>query len=112
MSNNIRIAKESDLQAIVEIYNQAVKSKFETADIEEIELKNKHEWFYNHNPDSYPILVYEKNKTVVGWISISPYREGRKALRFTVEISYYVHKEYKRQGIGSDLIKERKFNNL
>ncbi len=105
MPNNIRIATENDLSAIVEIYNQAVRNKFETADTDEIELKNKLEWFENHKPDSYPILVYEKDNLIVGWISISPYREGRKALRFTVEISYYIHNRYKRQGIGSELIK-------
>jgi len=102
--NNIRTARFEDLDSIIEIYNQAVKNRFETADINEVELKDKIEWFLNHHPETYPIFVYENNENILGWISLSPYRKGRMALRYTIEISYYVHKEYKRQGIGSKLI--------
>lgn len=99
-----RVAKLSDLESIVHIYNQAVRSRFETADTIEVDTKDKLEWFKNHSSDSYPIFVCEIDNTIVGWISISPYRQGRKALRFTAEVSYYVRIEYKRQGIGSQLI--------
>ena len=102
--NNIRIADIADLEKITEIYNQAVLSKFETADTVEFESKDRLDWFYSHQQDRYPIFVYELNHTVVGWISISPYRCGRKALRYTAEISYYVHTDFKHKGIGSKLI--------
>lgn len=102
--DNIRIARLADLEEITEIYNQAVLSEFETADTVKTESKDKLEWFNNHKPDSYPIFVYEMNGKVAGWISISPYRPGRGALRYTVEISYYVNTDYKRKGIGSRLI--------
>jgi len=103
--NKIRIAKIKDLESIVEIYNQAIKSRFETADTMEIKPEERFEWFNNHNPETYPIFIYELNNRVVGWISISPYRQGRQALRHTVEISYYIHTDFKRQGIGGKLIK-------
>ena len=101
---SIRIANITDLERITEIYNQAVSSKFETADTDVFESKDRMDWFYGHPQNSYPIYVYELNGTVVGWISISPYRSGRKALRHTAEISYYVHSGFKRQGIGSKLV--------
>ena len=91
--------------SIVEIYNQAIKSKFETADTTEILPKDRLDWFNNHNPDTYPIFVYEINNQIIGWISISAYRQGRQALRYTAEISYYINNDFKRQGIGSKLIK-------
>lgn len=103
--DSIRIAKEDDLKTIVDIYNQAVRSGFETADTEEVDIKDRYVWFNKHKSDTYPIFVYEKDNEVVGWISVSPYREGRKALKYTVEISYYIHNDYKRQGVGSELVK-------
>jgi phosphinothricin acetyltransferase len=100
----IRTARYADLESIIEIYNQAVTSKFKTAELTEVKPVDKIEWFLNHKPDIYPIFVYELHGKVVGWISFSPYRKGREALRFTIEISYYVHHRFKRQGIGSELI--------
>jgi phosphinothricin acetyltransferase len=41
---------------------------------------------------------------VVGWCSLSAYRPGRAALRFTAEISYYIDPAYHRRGIGTALI--------
>lgn len=100
----IRIAQPTDLEAIIEIYNQAIRAQFETADTEEIAPADRLEWFNAHAPTTYPIFVYEINQEIAGWISLSPYRAGRKALRFTAEISYYINNNYKRQGIGSKLI--------
>lgn len=102
--NFIRIAELNDLEAIITIYNYAILSKFETADTLQINWKRRIGWFRSHKPGTYPIFVYEINGKVVGWISLSPYRKGRKALRYTIEISYYVHPKFKQQGIGSKLI--------
>jgi len=102
----IRIAKIEDLKEIVEIYNQAVLEKFATADTEVITLDSRIDWFNNHNPEKYRILVYEKDSKILGWCSISPYRPGRNALRYTAEISYYIHKDFRRQGIAQQLIEE------
>jgi L-amino acid N-acyltransferase YncA len=101
---NIRLANISDLNSINDIYNQAVLSKFETADLTTTTNQERLNWFNNHNENKYPIFVYEFDFKILGWISVSPYRQGRDALRYTVEISYYIHKDYKRRGIGSKLI--------
>jgi len=115
----IRLAHQDDLEAILEIYNQAVRAQFETADTKEVEIKDRLQWFRDHMVNTYPIFVNEQNQQITGWVSLSPYRKGRKALRFTAEISYYVHNKYKRQGIGSKLIQHAiqkarilKFKNL
>ena len=100
----IRYAGIQDLEAIISIYNYAVLSTFETADTKEVNWKNRIGWFKSHKPGTYPIFVYEINGVVAGWISLSPYRKGRKALKFTIEISYYVHPEFKKTGIGSNLV--------
>ncbi len=102
----IRIAKIEDIKEIVEIYNQAVLEKFATADTDVLTIESRIDWFNNHHPEKYPILVYEKDGKVLGWCSISPYRPGRNALRYTTEISYYIHKDFRRQGIANTLITE------
>ncbi len=104
MNSDIRLARKDDLQRIVTIYNQSVNAGFETADTSPVSVESREEWFNKHSPEKYPIIVYETDGVVAGWLSVSPYREGRQALRFTAEISYYVDKHYKRMGIGSKLV--------
>lgn len=100
----IRLATPDDLQAIVSIYNEAVAARFATADLTPVSVDSKRDWFREHEPARYPIHVWEEAGGVSGWCSLSPYRRGRMALRFTAEISYYVRQDYRRQGIASRLI--------
>ncbi|MBK9991463.1 MAG: GNAT family N-acetyltransferase [Verrucomicrobia bacterium] len=41
---------------------------------------------------------------MTGWCSVSAYRPGRSALDKTVELSYYVHPQFRRRGIATALI--------
>ena len=101
---NIRIAKLEDLGAIVDIYNQAIAAGQKTADVTPVTIDDRGKWFSDHTPDKYPILVSEDDNVIVGYLTISAYRPGRKALRYTAEVSYYVHFEHHRQGIASNLL--------
>ncbi|MEI6091990.1 MAG: N-acetyltransferase family protein [bacterium] len=103
--SNIRLAKLNDLESIVRIYNQAIEEKFCTADTKKIAVNDRMEWFLAHEPAKYPILVCEIDNQVAGWLSISPYRAGREALRFTVEVSYYVDRSFRRLGIAENLLR-------
>ena len=96
-------ARLDDLAEIVAIYNEAVLAKFATADTEQFTVEHKQNWFIVHD-DLNPIYVARHDKKIIAWISISPYRAGRMALKFTKEISYYVQAEYHNMGIGSLLI--------
>ncbi len=100
----IRTAQFKDLESIVEIYNQAIDAKFQTGFTERVRVEDRVGWFYEHTPDKFPLLVYVVDDVVAGWLTISPYRAGRGALRYTVEISYFVHSSYKKMGIGSQLL--------
>ncbi len=101
---NIRIAEWKDIESLVDIYNQAVEADQKTADLEPVTVNSRRQWFEDHKPDKYPILVAECDNIVVGYATISAYRHGRQALRFTAEISYYVHFDYHRQGVASRLL--------
>jgi len=101
---NIRIAKTEDLEAVVEIYNQSIAAGEKTADITPFSLDDRKSWFNGHTPDKYPILVAEDAESVVGYLTISAYRPGRMALRYTAEVSYFVHFEHHNKGIASRLL--------
>ncbi|MBX2840512.1 MAG: GNAT family N-acetyltransferase [Flammeovirgaceae bacterium] len=100
----IRLANIKDVNAINLIYNQAVVVKHQTADLSPIPLAETEKWFASHSPEKYPVFVAEMNDEVVGWISISPHRAGREALKFTSEVSYYIHHAHQKKGIGSALM--------
>jgi L-amino acid N-acyltransferase YncA len=102
----IRLACPDDLPAIVEIYNQAIPSHCSTADLSPVTVEARRPWFREHEPDKHPIYVAEMDGKLAGWCSLSAYRPGRMALRYTAEISYYVDPACQRQGIGSALVRE------
>jgi len=101
---NIRFAETSDLKNIVDIYNQAIRSGNATADLTEISVSDREEWFLEHNKNEYPIYVIESENMIIGWGSISPYRKGREGLKATAEISYYIDYKYHGLGYGKELI--------
>ena len=100
----IRLATKSDLQAINEIYNQAIRKRFCTADLEEINMDERHTWFVDHDSNTYPVFVIEEDGLVIGWMCYSAYRKGRRALQTAVEVSYYLHENHQGKGLGSLLM--------
>ena len=100
----IRVASVSDLPEIVGIYNEAVEQRFATADLRPVTVDQRLHWFRDHDPSAFPIYVFEADHSVRGWCALSSYRPGREALLGTAEISYYVRRDSRRQGIGSALV--------
>ncbi len=100
----IRPATLGDLNSIVRIYNQAVKHRYATADLDPISVNDKLAWFAVHDDVDYGIFVYPEDDTVLGWCALSPYRKGRRALHDTAELSYYVDYDHHGKGIGKRLV--------
>lgn len=102
----IRIARPSDLEQIVAIYNQAIAEGNCTADIEPLTAAERQDWFSNHPPEKYPIYVMadDNDTSITGWCSLSAHRKGRMALRHVAEISYYVDKNHRGKRIGTQII--------
>jgi len=104
MNISVRLAIEQDLEEITGIFNQAIQSRTATGYLDEFTVEERKEWFHEHTNEKYPIYVAEYHKKIVGWISISPYRKGRDAFAKTVEVSFFIHNQFKRKGIGGTLL--------
>ncbi len=101
----LRNALEADLPALVHIYNQAIAEGLRTGDTQLVSLAERAAWFQAHDPATHPIFVCEEEGVVTGYASLSPYRQGRQALRRTAELSYYVDADHRRRGIATLLVR-------
>jgi len=100
----VRAARESDLEAINDIYNYFVLNSTCTYQEEPEPLEGRRAWFRHHGK-RHPVIVAVEDGEVVGWGSLSAYHP-RSAYRNTVENSVYVHPGHHRRGIGSLLLKD------
>jgi phosphinothricin acetyltransferase len=99
---NLLRASTDHLEAITDIYNEAVLTTTATFDTEPIALDEQRIWFGEHD-DKFPIFIAEKSGKVIGWASLSKW-SGRCAYSDTAEISIYVKDGYRGKGIGTKLI--------
>ncbi|MBI4243473.1 MAG: N-acetyltransferase family protein [Planctomycetes bacterium] len=100
----IRSAVIHDLNAITEIYNDAILTTTATFDTEPKTVSEQTEWFENHGV-KYPILVAELDQKIVGWASLSKWSD-RCAYAETAELSLYVKSEHRNKGIGKKLMED------
>jgi L-amino acid N-acyltransferase len=97
----IRQAILPDLEAITEIYNQAILNTVATFDTETKTAEGQRGWFEQHG-ERHPILVAEQDGILVGWASLSAWSD-RCAYSDTAEISLYIAENHRGQGIGRRL---------
>ena len=100
----IQFGTIDDLPAIVDIYNQAIRSKNATGDTQEYEVADRIDWFKKYDQDNYPIYVAQLDNNTVGYCTMSPYRPGRKAMAKIAEISFYLDYDHLGKGIGTQLV--------
>ena len=54
----IRLAVESDLPAIIEIYNAAIPTRLATADLDSITVESRRAWFRSHDLATFCQALY------------------------------------------------------
>ncbi|MEH1921779.1 GNAT family N-acetyltransferase [Nostoc sp.] len=99
----IRHAAETDLPAIVAIYNAAVPSRMATADLEPVSVESRLAWFKGRSPSQRPLWVIEIDGIIAGWLSFQSFY-GRPAYSKTAEISIYIAPNFHRCGLGRQLL--------
>jgi L-amino acid N-acyltransferase YncA len=101
----IRNALESDLPAIIDIYNATVPTRMVTAELEPTTVDARLPWFREHSPNQYPFWVAENDGRVIGWLDFKKFLP-RCAYRGTAEISVYVDEKFRHQGVAGRLLKQ------
>lgn len=102
---NIRTAKIEDLKEILDIYNYEVENGISTLDLHKKTYDEQKIWFDAHNKENHPLIVAEDNRKILGYASLSPYRD-KEAYKTTVELSVYVSLNYRKIGVATALMSE------
>lgn len=101
----IRTAQKEDIKELLDIYNYEVLNSTSTFDLNEKTLEQWTQWFYAHNVDNHPLIVAEDEGTIMGYASLSSYRE-KEAYKSTVELSVYVHHAQRQKGVATALMQK------
>jgi L-amino acid N-acyltransferase YncA len=99
----VRDAVETDLPAIVGIYNSTIPERMATADTVPVSIESRVPWFRAHDPDRRPIWVAEVDGAIAAWLSLQSFY-GRPAYVRTAELSVYVSERDRRRGLARRLV--------
>jgi phosphinothricin acetyltransferase len=105
MSIIIRDASETDLPAILAIYNDAVLNETCIWNDTPADLAERRAWWQSRVAQGFPVLVAETGGKVAGYASFGTFRPF-EGYRFTVEHSVYIAREARRRGIGTLLLQQ------
>ena len=94
-----RLARPDDVDAITEIYNQAVADQVATCDLSDVPVDRRREWLA---AQSYPygVWVTEDDTGVQGWVALLPY-DSKPCFHRTATFATYVRREARGRGVGS-----------
>jgi L-amino acid N-acyltransferase YncA len=99
----IRDATNSDVPAILAIYNDVVTNTTAIYDERPSTLDERQAWFEARRSKNLPVLVGELNGEVVGFSTFGDWR-SRWGYRYTVEHSVHVRADCRGKGFGRTLI--------
>lgn len=100
----IRDATESDVPAILAIYNHVLATS--TAIFSELPatLDDRLQWFRARTDAGYPVLVATDDSGVLGFATFGDFRSW-PGYRHTVEHSVHVREDARGRGVGSELVR-------
>ncbi len=102
---SLRLAERRDAAALREIYNLEVTTTTITFDMVPRTLDEQVAWIDGHSGGHPAIVAVDGDGTVLGFGSISPYKD-RPAYSPTVEDSVYVHRDHRSRGVGRLMLEE------
>src|SRR3984893_9579062 len=101
----IRDAVDTDLPAIISIYNAAIATRISTAQLEPVTVESRRRWLTEHSSDRHPFWVAEVDGQIAGWLTIKSFLP-RCAYAGTSELSLYVDERFRRRGVARSLLEE------
>lgn len=105
----IRESTNEDIKHINEITNFCIENTTYNLNTKTKTLEETTIWFNSHNKSNYPIFSAIYNNNLIGWASLSRFRD-LSGYNKTVEVSVYVNNNFYKKGIGKILLEtlERK----
>lgn len=100
----IRKAERRDIPAMLDIFNYEVQYGLSTFSTRLETLQERTQWYEAHNRDNHPLVVAEQDGVVAGYASLSGFRPQAAYFR-TVELSVYIHPDFRRRGLATALMK-------
>lgn len=100
----IRLADKKDLPALLDIYNDEILHGTATFDTKPLSLQQRSAWLESHNKGNHPLIVAERDGQVLGYASLSAFN-SKPAYDSSTELSVYVRRDMRGQGIGMLLTK-------
>lgn len=98
----IRNANLHDAAAIAEIYNQGIDDRIATYETKRRSAEDQRAWLQSI-AGRYPAVVAQIDSKIIGWAGAGPYRD-RECYRGIGEFSMYVHRDWRRRGVGDLLL--------
>ena len=99
----IRPITRNDIASCLDIYNYEVVNGVATLDLETRTLPEWQAWYEAHQTSEHCIFLGLMDDVVVGYASLSPYRP-KEAYKSTVELSIYIHQDYRGRGVATQLM--------
>lgn len=103
MTMSIDDAREADLPAILDIYNDVIATSTAVFTDQPVTLDDRVAWFRARVAQGYPVLVAREGPDVVGYATFGDFRSW-PGYRYTVEHSVHVRSDRRGRGIGPRLI--------
>ncbi len=102
---DLRKATVNDLPEMLDIYNYEVENTNVTFTLIPMSMEDGKRWLFDHNIRNHPMIVAEEGGVVIGYGSLSAYR-SHEAYDSTVELSVYVHRDHRKDGVGRKIMEE------
>ena len=103
----IRPATESDLPALLAIYNDIIATSTAVYRDTPVSLDDRLDWFRSRTQSGYPILVASSDETsqpqVLGFSTFGDFRSG-SGYRYTVEHTVHIRAGHRGQGVGTQVL--------
>lgn len=100
-SVRMRYARDTDVPAINDIYNEAVADQVATCDLSDVPVDERREWLeQQHYP--YGVWVAVDSDGVEGWVGLFPY-DSKPCFHLTATFATYVRRSARGKGVGKQL---------
>lgn len=100
MIRQVRLQDAAQIAAIYNGYVNETTITFELDPVSDTDMRERIRKIAAH----YPYLVYEQENRIIGYCYVHGWKE-KAAYSHTAETTVYLHPSFKRQGIGSALMK-------